>query len=234
MSTGFLDVRWVVSIGAITATGCLAPAPRTSAPTAASTVELTPALAAVFSNVVSLPVLTSTTSHGVPAWYYDNPDTTATNEQLADARARASDCARQIAEWRRRRENQSERAGEIVGLPWPYGARWTPDAARQKCEELASRVGAAIQRREQGVKNAATLVRWTKSAQGDRGDLLRRYGLPNAAETDAHLEDRFWVYMRRVSTANVSQVCTVTYYFERDRITRTEAEPATCLTSQLR
>ena len=125
MSAGSFAFRWVVSIGAITAAGCHAPAPRTPAKAAASTaglapveltpIELTPALVGVFTRVLWLPVLIDRAEYGpVNASYYDRPESTATDEQLADARARASDCATQISEWRRDIGTQPERAVEIA------------------------------------------------------------------------------------------------------------------------
>jgi hypothetical protein len=239
VSAGRFDARLLLSIGTLMATGCHPPPPRTNAPTTAApvepaSVEITPALAEVFRRVLWLPVMFAKTEYGpLLAEYFDNPNTTATDEQLADGRARASDCAKQIEEWQRA-QKLPERAISIDGLPDGHQWQYTPEEARQRCEDLARRVGAVIQRREQGIENAATLVRWTKSVHGDRGDVLLRYGLPNAFEPDAHLADRFWVYTRRVFIAKVPQLCIVTYYFEKDRLTRTEAEPAACFASQSR
>lgn len=231
---------WRVSIGVVAALGCSAPATRPSAAGAGATmaatsqVELTPSLAAVFARVVRLPVMVqpSASVRGNPE-YYKNFESTATDAQLAEARALAADCAGQIAEWRRGREAQAERAIPIAGLPYPYGdgREWTPESAQHTCEELERGVADAQAARARAVTSAATLARWTTLAKGDRADLVRRYGLPNDARTDARLQDRFWVFTRFV---NRTQPCTVTYYFQQDTIERSEAEPATCFTAQPR
>ena len=138
---------WRVSIGVVAALGCSAPATRPSAAGAGATmaatsqVELTPSLAAVFARVVRLPVMVqpSASVRGNPE-YYKNFESTATDAQLAEARALAADCAGQIAEWRRGREAQAERAIPIAGLPYPYGdgREWTPESAQHTCEEARS------------------------------------------------------------------------------------------------
>ena len=159
------------------------------------------------------------------------PETTATDDQLSEARVLAADCARRIAEWRRVHENSAEHVIPLDGLPYHWARPWTPKTAQSACEDVERAAGDAQTLRAQRVERDATQARWTKLAQGDRGDLVRRYGLPNAAETDARLQDRFWVFTRFV---NRSQPCTVTYYFKRDVIERIEAEPATCFTAQPR
>ena len=232
-----MNSRVLVAFGAVIAIGCSAHAAGPRELDAASNVDaasadaLTPQAVAVITRLLRLPLMLQQTVRGTPKEYYGNLESTATDEQLGDARALALECARQVAQVRRGRETQRERPIEIAGLPWPYPSSWTPDYAQRRCEQLASEIGDAIERRAQHIKSTATLIRWLKDTRGDRGDLVRRYGLPERAETDAGLEDRFWIYRRRV---NNSQLCTVTYYFQNDQIERTDAEPATCFASQTR
>ena len=223
----------LLSIGVVAALGCSAPAARQNTSAArppiasTSTVELPPGLAAAFARVVRLPGMAHAEGHGDSPESFAHPETTASDEELGEARALAADCAREIAVWRRGRAPRAERGIEITGLSWPYNGSWTPEAAQKKCEDVASLVDAAQTRRARRVENDATRARWVALAEGDRGDLLRRYGLPNDADTGNRPHDRIWVYTRSVNRSP----CTITYYFQRDMIERIEAEPATCLTA---
>jgi len=211
-----LSSRWLVSLGVVTALGCTH-ATRPDAPAttdAKAKVALPPALVAVYARVVGLPTI--------------NDASTATDEQVREARALAADCAHQFAEWLRGRETQAGRVVELAGMPWPYEFVWTPGTAQHGCEDSERAFDATLTYRAHRAERVATLSRWTTLAKGDRADLVRRYGLPNNVETDARLQDRFWVYTRSVNRTG----CTITYYFKQDAIERVDAEPATCFATQ--
>lgn len=208
--------RWLVSIGVVTALGCTH-ATRPNAPVtirSKAKVELPPALVALYARVVGLPRM--------------NDDSSTTDEQIREGRALAADCVHQFAEWLRGRETQTERTVDLAGMPWPYEFVWTPGDAQHSCEESVRSFDAAQTYRLGVAERAVTLTRWTTLAKGDRADLVRRYGLPQSFETDARLQDRFWVYTRSVNRTR----CTITYYFKQDTIERVDAEPATCFATQ--